>query len=93
MKPSRDVCSGNWIHSHETFSRCAGDDVEASFVWRDQHVAAAAAFPAHGGRASCPSALGHMSKGVAALSMDKFIQSRQRQENKCVEDFGDVVRE
>ncbi|PNX64302.1 hypothetical protein L195_g053948 [Trifolium pratense] len=54
MKPSRDVCSGNWIHSHETFSRCAGDDVEASFVWRDQHVAAAAAFPAHGGRASCP---------------------------------------
>ncbi|KAM7278379.1 hypothetical protein ACFE04_005513 [Oxalis oulophora] len=40
------------------------------------------------------SALGHMSKGVAALSMDKkFIQSRQRQENKGVEDFGDVLRE
>ncbi|KAI5381825.1 hypothetical protein KIW84_040789 [Lathyrus oleraceus] len=40
------------------------------------------------------SALGHMSKGVAALSMDKkFIQSRQRQENKGVEDFGDVIRE
>ncbi|MFS7909478.1 putative vacuolar protein sorting-associated protein [Helianthus anomalus] len=40
------------------------------------------------------SAFGHMSKGVAALSMDKkFIQSRQRQENKGVEDFGDVIRE
>ncbi|XP_051130647.1 uncharacterized protein LOC127251100 isoform X2 [Andrographis paniculata] len=39
------------------------------------------------------SALGHMSKGVAALSMDKkFIQSR-RQDNKGVEDFGDVIRE
>ncbi|OMO58553.1 hypothetical protein COLO4_34529 [Corchorus olitorius] len=39
------------------------------------------------------SALGHMSKGVAALSMDKkFIQSRQRQE-KGVEDLGDVIRE
>lgn len=40
------------------------------------------------------SALGHMSKGVAALSMDKkFIQNRQRQENKGVEDIGDVIRE
>ncbi|KAI3512412.1 hypothetical protein L1887_19727 [Cichorium endivia] len=40
------------------------------------------------------SAFGHMSKGVAALSMDKkFIQSRQRQENKGVEDFSDVIRE
>ncbi|KAK4798434.1 hypothetical protein SAY86_030760 [Trapa natans] len=40
------------------------------------------------------SALGHMSKGVAALSMDKrFIQSRQRQENKGVEDISDVIRE
>ncbi|XP_062178337.1 uncharacterized protein LOC133883124 isoform X2 [Alnus glutinosa] len=40
------------------------------------------------------SALGHMSKGVAALSMDKkFIQSRQKQENKGVEDLGDVIRE
>ncbi|XP_022721975.1 uncharacterized protein LOC111279261 isoform X3 [Durio zibethinus] len=40
------------------------------------------------------SALGHMSKGVAALSMDKkFIQSRQRQENKGVDDLGDVIRE
>ncbi|KAG9136747.1 hypothetical protein Leryth_004514 [Lithospermum erythrorhizon] len=40
------------------------------------------------------SALGHMSKGVAALSMDKkFIQSRQRKDNKGVEDFGDVIRE
>ncbi|GAB4828173.1 hypothetical protein Ancab_035090 [Ancistrocladus abbreviatus] len=40
------------------------------------------------------SALGHMSKGVAALSMDKkFIQSRQRQESKGVEDLGDVIRE
>ncbi|KAI4344734.1 hypothetical protein L6164_011925 [Bauhinia variegata] len=40
------------------------------------------------------SALGHMSKGVAALSMDKkFIQSRQRQESKGVEDFSDVLRE
>lgn len=40
------------------------------------------------------SALGHMSKGFASLSMDKkFIQSRQRQENKGVEDLGDVIRE
>ncbi|XP_052204938.1 uncharacterized protein LOC127809843 isoform X2 [Diospyros lotus] len=40
------------------------------------------------------SALGHMSKGVAALSMDKkFIQSRQRQETKNVEALGDVIRE
>ncbi|XP_065863891.1 uncharacterized protein [Euphorbia lathyris] len=40
------------------------------------------------------SALGHMSKGVAALSMDKkFIQGRQRQDNKGVEDLGDVIRE
>lgn len=41
------------------------------------------------------SALGHMSKGVAALSMDKkFIQSRQKQERKGnVEDIGDVIRE
>lgn len=40
------------------------------------------------------SALGHMSKGVAALSMDKkFIQSRQKQDNKGVEDLGDVIRE
>lgn len=40
------------------------------------------------------SALGHMSKGMAALSMDKkFIQSRQKQENKGIEDFGDVIRE
>ncbi|ONI27903.1 hypothetical protein PRUPE_1G110200 [Prunus persica] len=40
------------------------------------------------------SALGHMSKGMAALSFDKkFIQSRQRQESKGVEDFGDVIRE
>ncbi|PRQ39555.1 putative vacuolar protein sorting-associated protein [Rosa chinensis] len=40
------------------------------------------------------SALGHMSRGVAALSFDKkFIQSRQRQESKGVEDFGDVIRE
>ncbi|XP_040944166.1 uncharacterized protein [Gossypium hirsutum] len=40
------------------------------------------------------SALGHMSKGVAALSMDKkFIQSRQRQGSKSVEDLGDVIRE
>ncbi|XP_062108869.1 uncharacterized protein LOC133819601 isoform X1 [Humulus lupulus] len=40
------------------------------------------------------SALGHMSKGMAALSMDKkFIQSRQRQENKGIEDLGDVIRE
>lgn len=31
------------------------------------------------------SALGHMSKGVAALSMDKkFIQSRQKQVNQCL---------
>lgn len=35
-----------------------------------------------------------MSQGIAALSMDKkFIQSRQRQENKGVEDFGDIIRE
>lgn len=41
------------------------------------------------------SALGHMSKGVAALSMDKkFIQSRQKQERKGnIEDIGDVIRE
>ncbi|KAG2314342.1 hypothetical protein Bca52824_017464 [Brassica carinata] len=40
------------------------------------------------------SALGHMSQGIAALSMDKkFIQSRQRQESKGVEDFGDIIRE
>uniref|UniRef100_A0A2P2MAB1 Intermembrane lipid transfer protein VPS13-like C-terminal domain-containing protein n=1 Tax=Rhizophora mucronata TaxID=61149 RepID=A0A2P2MAB1_RHIMU len=40
------------------------------------------------------SALGHMSKSVAALSMDKkFIQSRQRQKNKGVEDLGDVIRD
>ncbi|GKV06822.1 hypothetical protein SLEP1_g18658 [Rubroshorea leprosula] len=40
------------------------------------------------------SALGHMSKGVAALSMDKkFIQSRQRQENKGVENFSGIIRE
>ncbi|TQE02763.1 hypothetical protein C1H46_011592 [Malus baccata] len=40
------------------------------------------------------SALGHMSKGMAALSFDKkFIQSRQRKESKGVEDFGDVLRE
>ncbi|KAK1282846.1 hypothetical protein QJS10_CPB22g00662 [Acorus calamus] len=40
------------------------------------------------------SALGHMSKGVAALSMDKkFIQNRQKKENKSVEDIGDVIRE
>uniref|UniRef100_A0A1D1XLD7 Vacuolar protein sorting-associated protein 13C n=2 Tax=Anthurium amnicola TaxID=1678845 RepID=A0A1D1XLD7_9ARAE len=40
------------------------------------------------------SALGHMSKGMAALSMDKkFIQSRQKQESKGVEDIGDVIRE
>ncbi|XP_048235070.1 uncharacterized protein LOC8261314 isoform X2 [Ricinus communis] len=40
------------------------------------------------------SALGHMSKGVAALSMDKkFIQGRQRQETKGIEDLGDVIRE
>ncbi|XP_044485071.1 uncharacterized protein LOC123210663 isoform X2 [Mangifera indica] len=38
------------------------------------------------------SALGHMSKGVAALSMDKkFILNRQ--ESKGVEDFGDFIRE
>lgn len=31
------------------------------------------------------SALGHMSKGVAALSMDKkFIQSRQKQVHQCL---------
>ncbi|CAI0626123.1 unnamed protein product [Linum tenue] len=40
------------------------------------------------------SALGLMSKGVAALSMDnQFIQGRQRQENKGVEDLGDVIGE
>ncbi|XP_020693465.1 uncharacterized protein LOC110107531 [Dendrobium catenatum] len=40
------------------------------------------------------SALSNMSKGVAALSMDKkFIQSRQKQDSKAVEDFGDVIRE
>ncbi|KAG0489289.1 hypothetical protein HPP92_008100 [Vanilla planifolia] len=40
------------------------------------------------------SALSNMSKGVAALSMDKkFIQSRQKQDSKGVEDFGDVIRE
>ncbi|KAJ6809713.1 uncharacterized protein M6B38_135830 [Iris pallida] len=39
------------------------------------------------------SALSNMSKGVAALSMDKkFIQSRQRKDSKGVEDF-DVIRE
>ncbi|XP_024542530.1 uncharacterized protein LOC9648284 isoform X1 [Selaginella moellendorffii] len=41
------------------------------------------------------SALGHMSKGVAALSMDKkFIRSRQKHETKAaVEDIGDGIRE
>ncbi|KAE8733152.1 hypothetical protein F3Y22_tig00001478pilonHSYRG00150 [Hibiscus syriacus] len=40
------------------------------------------------------SALGHMSKGVAALSMDKkFIEGRQRQESKGVDDLGGVIRE
>eukprot|EP00850_Spirogloea_muscicola_P018627 SM000173S02996 [mRNA] locus=s173:28246:52241:- [translate_table: standard] len=41
------------------------------------------------------SALGHMSKGVAALSMDKqFIRSRQHQESKAtVEGLGDGLRE
>lgn len=41
------------------------------------------------------SALGHISKGVAALSMDKkFIRSRQRQDTKAsVEGFGDGFRE
>ncbi|XP_073012998.1 uncharacterized protein [Typha latifolia] len=40
------------------------------------------------------SALSNMSKGVAALSMDKkFIQSRQKQDTKGVEDIGDVIRE
>lgn len=40
------------------------------------------------------SALSNMSKGVAALSMDKkFIQSRQKQDSKGVEDIGDVIRE
>ncbi|CAM6102066.1 unnamed protein product [Calypogeia fissa] len=40
-------------------------------------------------------ALGHMSKGVAALSMDKkFIRSRTRQDTKAnVEDIGDGLRE
>lgn len=38
------------------------------------------------------SALDHMSKGIAALTMDKkFMQSRQRQDK--VGDFGDAVRE
>ncbi|KAK3157946.1 hypothetical protein QOZ80_2AG0130600 [Eleusine coracana subsp. coracana] len=40
------------------------------------------------------SALSNMSKGIAALSMDKkFIQSRMRQDSKGVEDFGDVLRD
>eukprot|EP00250_Pteridium_aquilinum_P021886 c25256_g1_i1 orf=924-13886(-) len=41
------------------------------------------------------SALGHMSKGVAALSMDKkFIKSRQKQDTKAsVEGIGDGFRE
>ncbi|XP_062223332.1 uncharacterized protein LOC133922148 [Phragmites australis] len=40
------------------------------------------------------SALSNMSKGIAALSMDKkFIQSRMRQDSKGVEDFGDVIRD
>ncbi|KAJ3675683.1 hypothetical protein LUZ60_004725 [Juncus effusus] len=40
------------------------------------------------------SALSNMSKGMAALSMDKkFIMSRQKQDSKGVEDFGDVIRE
>lgn len=40
------------------------------------------------------SALSNMSKGVAALSMDKkFIQSRQRKDSKGVEDISDVIRE
>ncbi|KAJ7520829.1 hypothetical protein O6H91_19G024200 [Diphasiastrum complanatum] len=41
------------------------------------------------------SALGHMSKGIAALSMDKkFIRSRQRQESKAnVDHLGDGIRE
>lgn len=40
------------------------------------------------------SALSNMSKGVAALSMDKkFIESRQRQDSKGVEDIADVIRE
>ncbi|WOL14400.1 hypothetical protein Cni_G23180 [Canna indica] len=40
------------------------------------------------------SALSNMSKGVAALSMDrKFIQSRQKQDSKGIEDIGDVIRE
>ncbi|MED6143445.1 hypothetical protein PIB30_006397 [Stylosanthes scabra] len=47
------------------------------------------------------SALGHMSKGVAALSMDKKFILRMRRgipcrlylESKCVEDFWDVLRE
>ncbi|KAL2613699.1 hypothetical protein R1flu_025391 [Riccia fluitans] len=40
-------------------------------------------------------AFGHMSKGVAALSMDKkFIRSRQKQDSKAtVEDIGDGLRE
>ncbi|KAJ8645273.1 hypothetical protein MRB53_007021 [Persea americana] len=40
------------------------------------------------------SALGHISKGVAALSMDKkFIEGRQRKDSKGVEDIGDVIRD
>ncbi|KAJ1696999.1 hypothetical protein LUZ63_005511 [Rhynchospora breviuscula] len=40
------------------------------------------------------SALSNMSKGIAALSMDKkFIQSRQKQDSKGVEDISDVIRE
>eukprot|EP00271_Cylindrocystis_brebissonii_P008358 TRINITY_DN2254_c0_g1_i1.p1 TRINITY_DN2254_c0_g1~~TRINITY_DN2254_c0_g1_i1.p1 ORF type:complete len:1958 (-),score=356.45 TRINITY_DN2254_c0_g1_i1:258-5252(-) len=41
------------------------------------------------------SALGHVSKGVAALSMDNtFIRSRQKQENKAtIEGLGDGLRE
>ncbi|XP_078179744.1 uncharacterized protein LOC144573852 isoform X2 [Carex rostrata] len=40
------------------------------------------------------SALSNMSKGIAALSMDKkFIQSRQKQDSKGVEDITDVIRE
>uniref|UniRef100_A0A0D9VFX1 C2 domain-containing protein n=1 Tax=Leersia perrieri TaxID=77586 RepID=A0A0D9VFX1_9ORYZ len=40
------------------------------------------------------SALSNMSKGIAALSMDKkFIQGRMRQDSKGVEDFGDVIRD
>ncbi|KAG1338373.1 hypothetical protein COCNU_04G006790 [Cocos nucifera] len=40
------------------------------------------------------SALSSMSKGVAALSMDKkFIQNRQKKDSKSVEDIGDVIGE